>query len=161
MPIIAADTYGAQRVDCRKHHAGADDRGHAGDRACALWLARAEATLVFDVLKNTGLIQADDDQRWTLRADVKESVRRCLNPSLPQKFQALADEMRIWASGQTGGLDGNGWHERFVPRLTALLQKARDHGEDDAWFDKVPSHHTAVTRIADALVRVGQRLPEE
>jgi hypothetical protein len=117
--------------------------------------------LVFDVLKNTGLLQADDDQRWTLRPDVKESVRRCLNPSLPQKFQALADEMRGWAGTQTGGFDGNGWQQKFVPRLRALQQKARDHGEDDAWLDKLPSHYTAVNHIADALVRVAQRLPDE
>lgn len=116
---------------------------------------------VFDALKNTGLLQADEDQRWTLRPDVKESVRRCINPSLPQKFRALADEMRAWASTQTSGLDGNGWQQQFVPRLTALRQKARDHGEDDAWLDKMPSHYTAVNTIADALVRVAQRLPEE
>ena len=116
---------------------------------------------VFDVLKNTGLLQADDDQRWTLRPEVKDSVRRCLNPSLPQKFQALADEMRSWATTQTGGFDGNGWREKFAPRLGALRQKARDHGEDDSWLDKIPSHYTAVNQIADALVRVAQRLPEE
>ena len=117
--------------------------------------------LVFDVLKNTGLVQADDDQRWTLRPDVKESVRRCLNPSLPQKFQALADEMRSWASTQTGGFDGNGWQQRFVPRVSALRQNARAHGEDDWWFDKIPNHSSAVNQIADALVRVAQHLPQE
>ena len=115
---------------------------------------------VLDVLKNTGLLQADDDQRC-VRPDVKDSVRRCLNPSLPQKFQALADEMRAWAGTQTTGLDGNGWREKFVPRLGALRQKARDHGEDDAWLDRIPSHYSAVNQIADALVRVAQRLPEE
>jgi hypothetical protein len=47
--------------------------------------------LVFDVLKKTDLLQADDDQRWTLRADVKDSVRRYLNPSLAHKFQSLAE----------------------------------------------------------------------
>jgi hypothetical protein len=118
--------------------------------------------LVFDVLQRTGLLQADDDQRWTLRPDVKESVRRCLNPSLRQKFQSLAEEMRAWASTQTSGFDGVAWHQAFVPRLTALRQKAKnDHGEDDGWFDKVPSHYTAVNQIADALVRVAQRLPDE
>src|SRR5262245_52581429 len=39
--------------------------------------------------------------RWTLRADVKDSVRRCLNPSLAHKFQSLAEQMRAWAGTQT------------------------------------------------------------
>ena len=107
--------------------------------------------LVLDVLKKTDLLQADDDQRWTLRADVKDSVRRYLNPSFAHKFQSLAEQMRAWAGTQTSGFDGNGW--QFVPQLTALRQKARDNGEDDAWLDKIPSHYTAVNQIADALVR--------
>ncbi|PYR72239.1 MAG: hypothetical protein DMF86_24210 [Acidobacteria bacterium] len=119
------------------------------------------AQLVLDVLRRTDLLQADDNQRWSLRPDVKDSVRRCLNPSLAQKFQSLAEQMRAWAGTQTGGFDGNGWQQKFVPQLTALRQKARDHGEDDAWLDKVPSHYTAVHQIADALVRVAQRLPDE
>jgi hypothetical protein len=117
--------------------------------------------LVFDVLKKTDLLQADDNQRWTLRPHVKDSVRRCLNPSLAQKFQSLAEQMRAWAGTQIGGFDGNGWQEKFVPQLTALRQKARDHGEDDAWLDKIPSHYTAVNQIADALVRIAQRLPDD
>jgi hypothetical protein len=112
-------------------------------------------------LKKTDLLQADDNQRWTLRPDVKHSVRRCLNPSLAQKFQSLAEQMRAWAGTQTSGFDGNGWQHKFVPQLTALRQKARDHGEDDAWLDKLPSHHTAVNQIADALVRIAQRLPDD
>src|SRR4051794_9631648 len=52
--------------------------------------------LVLDVLKRTDLLQADDNQRWTLRPDVKDSVRRCPNPSVPQKFQSLAEQMRAW-----------------------------------------------------------------
>ena len=117
--------------------------------------------LVLDVLKKTDLLQADDDQRWTLRADVKDSVRRCLNPSLAHKFQSLAEQMRAWAGTQTSGFDANGWRQRFVPQLTALRQKARDNGEDDAWLDKIPRHYTAVNQIADALVRIAQRLPED
>ena len=50
--------------------------------------------LVLDVLKKTDLLQADDNQRWTSRPDVKDGVRRCLNPSLAQKFQTLAEQMR-------------------------------------------------------------------
>lgn len=118
--------------------------------------------LVFDVLRNTGLLQADDEQRWTLREDVKPSVRRCLAPSLAQKCQSFAEELRAWAGAQTGGFDGNGWHQNFQSRLTALREKLRtDHAEDDPWFDKIPSHYTAVNQIADAFVRVAQRLPDE
>lgn len=69
--------------------------------------------------------------------------------------------MRAWAGTQTSGFDGHGWQQRFVPQLTALRQKARDNGEDDAWLDKIPSHYTAVNQIADALVRIAQRLPDD
>ena len=117
---------------------------------------------VLDALINTGVIQADGSQRWSVRPEVRETVRRCLAPSLAQRFLDLADEMRDWSRTQTTGFDGNYWHQEFVLKLRALREKAKtDHGEDDAWFEKIPSHYTAVNQIADALVRVAQRFPEE
>jgi len=110
--------------------------------------------LVFDVLKKTDLLQADDQSTLDL-ASARQRQRQTVSESLllaQRSFNRSPSRCARGREHKIGGFDGNAWQDKFVPQLTALRQKAREHGEDDAWLDKIPSHYTAVNQIADALV---------
>jgi len=113
-----------------------------------------------DVLKNYNLVEGDAEGRWSVRSDVRDTLQGCFNPPLSKRLMDLAQGMLAWVDGNNGLIDLNAFQQKFQTELNLLRDKAeRDHSEGDEWLSKLPSSAGGVRGIADALVRVAQRVP--
>lgn len=113
-----------------------------------------------DVLKKHDLVEGDAEGQWTIKPELRDLIRECLNPPLSKRMTNLADRMLAWTGGNNGMIDLNGFQQKFQTELNLLRDKvAQEHGDGDEWLSKIPSSGGGVRGIADALRRVAQRIP--